>query len=237
MQRLQLQRLDLVQFHWWDYAIPGYLEALEILYGLREEGKIDQIGVTNFDAEHLGIMLNSGFDLLSAQVQYSLLDHRPAQNFTTLCQAHDVHLLCYGVLAGGFITEQLLGKLDPGDQLLNRSLAKYRLIIDEFGGWDLFQTLLATLHDIGQKHHTNLSTIAMRYMLDQPQVAAIIVGARYARYLAETLRGFDIALSLEDTQRIANIVAQSHGPNGPVYGLERDRNGRHGRIMKYNLNG
>lgn len=113
---------------------------------------------------------------------------------------------------------------------------KYRLIIDEFGPWSLFQELLQCLQRIGDKHGVSLSSVATAWVLDQPQVAAGIVGARYARHLPQTLQVFDVSLDAEDHAAIAAIQARSGGPSGPVYGLEGDRSSRHGRIMKYNLN-
>ena len=236
LRRLHLRQLNLVQFHWWDYELPGYLDTLQILEELRQQGKIDQLSVTNFDAAHIEDIAAAGIELISAQIQYSLLDQRPANEFTAICQQHNIHLLCYGVLAGGFISEQWLGQADPGYEFENRSLVKYRLIIDEFGGWDLFQALLQKLANVGQKHQVNLSTVAMRYILDKPQVAAVIIGARYARYLKDTLRVFELTLDSADMRSINAVLEQSQGPGGSVYGLERDRHGRHGRIMKYNLN-
>ncbi|MEM9775446.1 MAG: aldo/keto reductase [Chloroflexota bacterium] len=236
LKRLRLPKLHLVQVHWWDYAIPGYLDALHVLKELQQAGKIENISVTNFDGAHIQEICESGIDLVSAQIQYSVLDQRPAGAFTQTCQAHSVHLLCYGVLAGGFLTEKWLNQRDPGHQFANRSLVKYRLIIDEFGGWGLFQELLGVLHAIAQKHGVTLSTVAMRWVLDQPQVAAAIVGARYARHLPQTLPVFDFALDKEDVAAIQSVLEKSQGPNGPVYALERDKDGTHGRIMKYNLN-
>ena len=152
------------------------------------------------------------------------------------CGRRNVQILCYGTLAGGFLTEQWLGRPDPGYAFENRSLVKYRLIIDEFGSWDMFQSLLATLKSIGDRHGVALSSVATRWALDQPRVAAAIVGARYARHLPQTLEVFRLVLGDADRAAIDGILAQAGGPGGPVYGLEGDRSGRHGRIMKYNLN-
>ena len=139
-------------------------------------------------------------------------------------------------IAGGLLTEAWLGQPDPGFAFENRSLVKYRLIIDEFGPWDLFQTLLARLKQVGDRHGVSLSSVATPWVLDQPQVAAAIVGARYARHLPKTLEVFDLRLDDDDRAAIAAVLAPARGPSGPVYGLEVDRAGRHGRIMKYNLN-
>jgi aryl-alcohol dehydrogenase-like predicted oxidoreductase len=236
LQRLRMDRLDLVQFHWWNYAVPGAVDVALILRELQKEGKIDLIGGTNFDAPHTGALLDAGVPLASTQVQYSLLDARPEHGLAALCAARGVKLLCYGTLAGGFLSERWLGAPEPQEPLANRSLVKYKLIIDDFGGWGLFQELIETLRDIGRRHGVGLSAVATRWVLDRPQVAGAIVGARYADHLPDTLDVFRVALDDVDRAAIAAVLARRTGPEGDTYGLERDREGRHGRIMNYNLN-
>lgn len=235
LQRLGIERLHLVQFFWWDMAVGQPVEALSALKRLQEKGKILHLGTTNFDTTAMEPFVRSGLDLVSAQVQYSLLDARPADRFAGWCEENAVSILCYGTLAGGFLTERWLGKPDPGFEFENRSLTKYRLIIDEFGGWALFQVLMASLHDIAVKHQTTIGAVASRWVLDQPQVGAAIIGARTAERLAETLAIFNLALDAEDQQAIEAVLVRGKGPSGPVYGLESQRDGPHGRIMKYNL--
>ena len=236
LKRLGVDRLHLVQFYWWDLNLGRPVEVLASLKRLQEKGKIGYLGATNWDAGDMSPFLDAGLDLISAQVQYSLLDFRPSGRFSEWCRGHDISLLNYGTLAGGFLTEHWLGRPDPGFEFENRSLVKYRLIIEEFGGWGLFQDLLQALAGIAEKHGATVSAIASRFMLDQPQVGAVIIGARTARNLARTLAVFDIALDDSDRAAIGEVIARRSGPAGPVYGLERDRTGRHGRIMKYNLN-
>jgi aryl-alcohol dehydrogenase-like predicted oxidoreductase len=145
LRRLRTERLDLVQFHWWNYAVPGAVETALMLQELQREGKIDRLGGTNFDTPHTRAMLDAGVRLVSMQVQYSLLDDRPEHGLVQLCAERDVKLLCYGTVAGGFLSERWLGQREPGEAFANRSLTKYKLIIDDFGGWELFQELLGTL--------------------------------------------------------------------------------------------
>jgi aryl-alcohol dehydrogenase-like predicted oxidoreductase len=236
LARLRIERLPLVQVFWWDMSIGRPVEALEVLKDCQRKGKIANLGTTNWDAPVMDRFIDAGFDIVSAQVQYSLLDRRPAGTFADWGRRRDVQILCYGTLAGGFLTDGWLGRPDPGFAFENRSLVKYRLIIDEFGPWDLFQALLATLKAVGDRHGVSLAAVATRWVLDQPQVAGAIVGARYARHLPKTLEVFRFALDDADRAAIGAVLAQAMGPNGPVYGLEGDRTGRHGRIMKYNLN-
>jgi len=236
LKRLQIEQIPLVQFYWWDISIGHPVEALDVLKECRKKGKIANLGATNWNTPVMDRFCDAGFDVVSAQVQYSVLDRRPAGAFSAWGAQRDVQILAYGTLAGGFLTENWLGQPDPGFAFENRSLVKYRLIIDEFGPWELFQTLLQTLQGIGDKHGVALASVATRWVLDQPQVAAAIVGARYARHLPKTLEVFRFQLDAEDRAKIDAVLAQASGPNGPVYGLESDRSGRHGRIMKYNLN-
>jgi len=235
LERLGMDRLDLVQFHWWDYGVPGFAEAIGHLGTLRDKGKIDLIGVTNFDAARLSDLC-AVTDIATAQVQYSLLDRRASGAFSALAARNRIGLLAYGVLAGGFLGDDWLGRPDPGFAFENRSLVKYRLIIEEFGGWALFQELLAALRGVADRHAVDISTIALRATLDSPDVTAAIVGARYADRSPRALRAFAIALSDRDRAEIEAVRGRNTGPHGEVFGLERDVSGRHGRIMKYNLN-
>lgn len=236
LQRLKMERLDLVQFHWWNYALPRWLETAGWLEQLRQAGKINRIGGTNFDTEHLLAMRQSGVPMSSMQVQYSLLDRRPEKSMVTAAQMHNVALFCYGTVAGGFLGERWLGAAEPRAPLENRSLTKYKLIIDEFGGWALFQDLLRVLAGIARRHQTDIATIASAFMLTRPGVAAVIVGARDRSHLAANLKIAEIRLSADDLADIETVLSKAHQIEGEVYALERDTTGRHGSIMKYNLN-
>ena len=152
-----------------------------------------------------------------------------------MCEELGTRLLCYGTVAGGFLSERWLGAPEPTGALENRSLVKYRLIIEAFGGWDLFQTLLATLKQVATRHGVSISVIASRYVLDLPHVAGVIVGARNASHLGDTLCVEGVKLTAQDLAEIADVLSQGKGPHGEVYALERDRTGPHGSIMKYNL--
>lgn len=239
LQRLRQQRLDMVQFHWWDTAVPGYVETAGWLRELQQAGKIDRLSLTNFNTQTTRELLEAGIPLATTQVQYSLLDPRPEKSLADLCAANGMHLLCYGTLAGGFLGDRWLGATDPladSATLENRSLTKYRLIIEEAGGWDLFQSLLETLAVIGERHGVGIAAVASRWVLEQPRVAGVIVGARNANHLQRYAEWFRFGLGERDRREINAVRSRMTVPPGDVFDLERDRSGRHGRIMKYTLN-
>jgi aryl-alcohol dehydrogenase-like predicted oxidoreductase len=235
LARLGVERLDLVQLHWWDYRVGGYVEAAVWLDELQRAGKIRHVGLTNFDRQRLSEILAGGATIASHQVQYSVIDRRPAAGLAMQCARDGVGLLCYGAVAGGFLSDRYLGEPDPVAPLENRSLVKYRLIIDEFGGWNRFQEMLAALGRIASRHQATIGAVAIRWVLDQPGVSGVIVGARHARHLDQIRKACGLALDDTDRRMIASVQSASHGPDGDVYALEREKGGRHASIMRYTL--
>ena len=210
--RMGVDQLDLLQFHWWDYDNENYLSALTYLAELRDEGKLRHLGLTNFDTEHLSRITDAGVRIVSNQVQFSLIDRRPEVAMIPYCQAHGIQLLTYGTLCGGLLTEKYLGQPEPrGRELNTASLHKYKQMIDAWGGWELFQRLLLTLEEIAQKHDVSISNVAVRATLDRPTVAGVIIGVRLGltEHRAVNGRVFDFALDPEDYARIDAVQSQS----------------------------
>ena len=236
LTRLGQERLDLVQFHWWDFTIPRYVETALELDRLRRAGKIAHIGLTNFDTPRLEEIVDAGIPVSAHQVQYSLLDDRPNHGMVDYCRSRDISLLCYGTVCGGFLSERWLGKPAPQPDLGNRSLIKYKLIIDDFGGWELFQELLQVLERIATKHDSDIASVASRAVLDRDRVAAVIVGAVNASHLAAHAQIGRLHLNADELSSIAAVTGRRLGPIGDIYDLERDRTGAHGRVMRYELN-
>lgn len=236
LRRLGVEALDLVQFHWWDYDVPGHVDAARALDDLRRRGKIRHLGVTNFDRRRLEQIVDAGVEIVAHQCQYSLLDQRPASDLEDFCRAHDIHLLAYGTVAGGFLSERWLGRPAP-DDFETRSQVKYRLMVDEAGGWGHLQRLLQALRKIADDHGTTPAAVAIRWTLDRPRVAAALVGARSDRHLDANRAVFELHLTDDARSRLDQIVAASKGPVGAVFELERVPDGRHVRIMKTGLGG
>ena len=177
LERLGVERVELLQFHWWSFEHPAWLDALHELAALRNEGLIGEIGVTNFDAAHLHLALADGVPVRTNQVVCSLLDRRFTGELAVTCAHHGVHLLAYGTICGGFLSEQWLGRPEPAD-ITDWSKMKYRRFIEAAGGWDAYQAVLAAAVGIARKHGVSATNVAARWVLHHPHVAGVIIGVR-----------------------------------------------------------
>ncbi|KAF8239112.1 Aldo/keto reductase [Tricholoma matsutake] len=219
LERTGTNRLDILQFHWNDYSDKGYLTALRILQDIKSEGLISAVGLVNFDAirtDEIFTQLGHGA-IVSNQVQFSIIDTRPLHGMADVCDKHDVKLLTYGTLCGGFLADKWLHQPEPdlysGD--LTPSQRKYLdMILRGWGTWELFQTLLATLRAIGDRHQgLSIANVATRWVLDHPFVAAVIIGARLgiSEHPDENRRVFGFNLTEQDKNDIEAVLIHSNG--------------------------
>lgn len=213
--RLGLARIDLMQFHWWQYRHPAYLDALVEMARLRAEGKFRAIGLTNFDTDHLRLLLKHGVPIATNQVSFSLLDRRAAGRMSELCLKHGVKLLAYGTLAGGFLSERWIDAPEPASTP-DWSKSKYKRFVDAIGGWPALQTILRAAKRIADKHRVGIANVATRWVLDHDAVACAIVGARPGEreHRAANLRTFAFAFDAEDRAILADALAATKPPPG-----------------------
>ncbi|KAL7783255.1 NADP-dependent oxidoreductase domain-containing protein [Trichoderma ceciliae] len=209
-RRLQTEKIDLLQFHWQFYENPDYLNALRFLI---EDDRVETVGLCNFDTKHLLDVVESGIKVHTNQVQFSLVDSRPVFEMGSACKKHNIKLLTYGTLCGGFLADKWLGKAEPDiyDGSITPSQRKYFEMIRSWGGWTLFQELLTALRIIATKHHVDISNVATRWILDFPYVGAVIVGARMgiSEHTAENLSTFGWCLDQSDNDMIEDILIRS----------------------------
>jgi aryl-alcohol dehydrogenase-like predicted oxidoreductase/enamine deaminase RidA (YjgF/YER057c/UK114 family) len=209
-RRLQTRKIDLMQFHWWAFQHPGWIDALKELAELRREGAIAHLGTTNFDTDHLRLLIDHGIPIAANQVCFSLLDRRAAGAMTELCNRSGVRLLAYGTLAGGLLTEKWYGKPRPAEpDVADWSTMKYLRFVDQVGGWHVLQRLLEAMARVAGKHRVSMGNVATRWVLDQAAVAAVIIGARLGEreHRADNLKAFTFALDEEDHRMIDEALS------------------------------
>ncbi len=213
LERLRARRIDLLQFHAWSYADPSWIDGLFHLQTLKSEGRIGHIGLTNVDAAHLNMVRATGIDVISNQVCFSLLDRRAAGAMSDACRARGVKLLAYGTLAGGWLSNRWLGQSEPDwERTGTWSQMKYGRFLRVAGGWNALQQVLRAADRVARRHGASIANVASRYVLEQPAVAGIIIGARPGEreHIADNLRVFSFSLTGEDREELEAALATLH---------------------------
>ncbi|MEZ5925271.1 MAG: aldo/keto reductase [Hyphomicrobiaceae bacterium] len=212
LARLGVDRIDVLQLHWWCYSHPAYLDAISELDKLRRSGLIGHLGLTNFDTAHLRVIVKSGIPIAFNQVCMSLLDRRAAGQMSAFCLANDIRILAFGTLGGGLFSRHWLDRSEPAAaDITDWSKMKYKRFVDATGGWAAFQEVLRALDTIARKHNVSIANVATRWVLEHPAVAAVIIGARLgeSEHRADNLRLFSFALDPADKAVIDAALAIS----------------------------
>jgi aryl-alcohol dehydrogenase-like predicted oxidoreductase len=129
------------------------------------------------------------------------------------CAENGIGLLTYGTVGGGLLSGRYLGAQEPGRPQLNTaSLHKYKQMIDAWGGWSLFQRLLTALDAIAKRRDTTIANVAVRYVLDRPAVAGVIIGARLgvSEHIAEAQHIESLRLETADVEEIDGVLAEGN---------------------------
>ncbi|KAI0011457.1 aldo/keto reductase [Xylariaceae sp. FL0662B] len=223
-------RVELLQFHWYDYESKEYLDILvELVRITRSHPElISTVGLCNFDSDHVEeacrylIAKTGSVGIVSNQVQFSLLDTRPLQKMVYVCDKYGLKLLTYGSFCGGFLSERWLDQPAPEIYLesnqLTPSQRKYLDVIRTWADWDDFQTLLRRLSVVAHKHGVSLSNVATRWVLQQPTVGAVIVGTRLgvSDNVEDNLKVFGFVLDKGDMSDINAIALGLAGERASV---------------------
>lgn len=208
-----VDKLDMLQFHWWDFNDKRYLDALVHLSELQKQGFIQELSLTNFNTTHLKEVTKLGITISTNQIQYSVIDNRASVKMSEFCEKHGIGLLTYGTVAGGFLSEKYLNMAEPKiDELPTASLKKYKQLIDAWGGWELFQQLLTQLSTIAKAHgsDTSIANVASSYILDKPAVAAVIIGCRFGipgtEHIEDNLRTLNLQLEQKELDNLGDVL-------------------------------
>ncbi len=236
ISRLNKTYLDVVQFHWWDYEVDGMVRTAQYLQQLKEEGLIRHVSVTNFDTDHLKMLVDAGIEITSCQAQYSLFDRRVEKRLQAYCRDNDIPLICYGTLAGGFLSERYMGKKQEDIVPETRSQIKYLQVLEDSLGWDGYQELLLIMKQIADKHHVGISQVATRFVLQQEAVAAAVIGVRNSRHVGDNERIFSFALDMNDLNALRSHIGKYPDLSGEPFELERTIGSRYRSIMHMNIN-
>ncbi len=188
LRRLGTDYLDLYYLHYPDYEVP-IEESLEAMDKVVRAGKVRHIAVSNYSAwqvcEILWLSEKHGYaPPLVSQVMYSLLARGIEEEYLPFCRRFGVAVIPYNPLAGGLLTGKHSAERQPlaGTRFDHNPLYQGRYWHPEF-----FQAV-DELAAIARQAGKTLLELSFRWLLDQPQVDSVILGASRLEQLEENLK-------------------------------------------------
>jgi len=209
LRRLRTDRIDVLYMHGWDAWTP-IEETLRAFDDLVSTGKVLYIGVSNFKAwqvmKALGLSDGNGWArFIAAQYQYSLVVRDIENEFSDLCAAEGLGLVAWGPLGGGFLS----GKYRKDHKPSQASDGRLAVTPDEWEeSWARRATernwnILSAVADIAAAHGCPESQVALAWVLAQPAVASVIVGARTVEQLEMNLLASELRLGMEEVSTLS----------------------------------
>lgn len=212
LKRLDMEYVDLLQIHRWDYETP-LEETLEALSDVVKAGKARYIGASSMYAWQFAKALytqrqHGWAPFVSMQDQYNLIQREEEREMHPLCQAENVAVLPWSPLARGRLTR-------PWGETTARSVS------DEFGKRLYSATeendaaIAQRVEAIAAQKGVSRAQVALAWLLHKPAVTAPIIGASRAEQLADLVKAVEVDLSVEEIAELETVY-QPH----PVVGFE-----------------
>ena len=220
LRNLQRDTLDCVQIHWHNPELD-FASTFTAFAELLEQGKIRKLGVTNFNTPMLEKALQYA-TISTHQLQYSLIDRRVENSMQNLCLQHNIALLPYGPLAGGFLSDKFRGVASPPSEGSHARGFYYNSMIRAHGGWQPVLEMLDTLAQVAKKYEKTISQVALNWVKQQPGVTAVISGFTQDRQqIHKNIEALSFQLDKDDLQLLSDRSSTLFKQPGDIYSYER----------------
>jgi aryl-alcohol dehydrogenase-like predicted oxidoreductase len=200
LKRLGTDYIDLYQIHWPD-AITPIDETMEAVIKLKEQGKIREAGVSNYDIKQMAIAEKT-IKLASNQVPFSMVNRGIEDDLISYCIENKKAILAYSPLERGLLT----GKIKPGhkfDEGDHRTHVKY------FKDENIKRTneFLAKIKPLADEKNATLGQLVIRWTINHPGITIALVGARNAQQAKQNARAIEIHINGEEMEYINNQLS------------------------------
>ena len=228
LRRLQTDYIDLYQIHWPSHTIP-LADTVGKLEELKQKGMVRAIGVSNFGVGDLSEYLKLSTPVTN-QLPYNLLFRTIEHEIIPLCHEHSVSILPYSPLMQGMLT----GKFNSADDVPegrartrhfsgNRPQASH----GEAGAEEETFAAINELGKLAERLGEPLTYVALAWLLAQPDVPSVLVGARNVEQLRTNVKAANVSLSQEDVGALSastEVLKQKLGTNPDMWnGSETSR--------------
>jgi aryl-alcohol dehydrogenase-like predicted oxidoreductase len=203
LKRLQLDHIDLYQIHGFDPATP-IEETVRALDQLVRQGHVRYVGVSNWAAwqivKALGVAERLGLSRFeSLQAYYTVAGRDLERELVPMLASEGLGLMVWSPLAGGLLSGKF-GRDQPGEAGHRRTKFDFPPVQRE-RAWDCVDAM----RPIAQAHGVSVAQIALAWLLHQPQVSSVIIGAKRPEQLADNLAATQVVLSAADLAALDEV--------------------------------
>src|SRR5712691_625346 len=201
LSRLQTDYIDLYQVHGWDSNTP-LEETLRTLDDLVRQGKVRYIGLSNFMSWQAAtsVMMQERLGLeryVTAQMYYSLVGRSLENEFQSFAEYHDIGILVWSPLAGGFLSGKYSRDNPPPAESRFADAGQFVPFDKEMG-----YRVVDAVKEVAARHGASPARVAIAWLLGRPAVSSVIVAARKAEQLADNVGAVDLLLTDDDVRQL-----------------------------------
>ena len=202
LRRLDTDYIDLYQVHGWD-PVTTMEETLRALDNLVRQGKVRYLGCSNWAARQLAKALaradGRGWErFVSLQAYCSLVGRDLEHELLPLCQEEGLGVLPWSPLAGGFLTGKYRREKRGGGR---RNGFDFPPLDVERG-----YAAVDALEEIGRAHDASIARVALAWLLAQPGVTSVIIGANKMAQLEDNLKATDLELTPDEVAKLSAVT-------------------------------
>ncbi len=199
LKNLNTDFIDLYQVHW-PSTTAAAEETIGALTRLKEQGKIRQFGVCNYDKNQMASALEQGA-MVSNQVRYHLLDRKIETEVLPFCRDKKLGVVVYSPMARGLLSGKvaLERKFPASDSRAREPLfseTSRRRVLEA----------LESIRPIAKAHGATFAQLAVAWVLAQPGITTALVGARTAQQVTENAGAARVNLSPTDLVNIQQAL-------------------------------
>lgn len=205
LRRLQSDHIDLYQMHRWDDTTP-IDETLRALDDLVRSGKVRYIGASNYASWQLAranviAELRGWTSFVSIQNHYHMFERDQEREVIPYCNAHNVGILPFFPLAGGFLT----GKYKRGEPAPAGSRGESSAYVQKYMT-DANYTKVEKMEAWANERSHSMSELAHSWLLAQPQVSSVISGATKLSQVQANAKSADWSLTADELKEVNAIL-------------------------------
>ncbi len=216
LKRLNIDYIDLYQIHGYDAFTP-LEDTVRTLDDLVKSGKVRYIGCSNITAWQLMKALafsthNNLAKFVSLQAYYTIAGRDLERELVPLLLDQKVGLMVWSPLAGGFLSGKYSRNKNPEDA--RRTTFDFPPVNKE-KAFDIIDVM----EPIAQSKNVSVAQIALSWLLHQPVVTSVIIGAKNTDQLSDNLKAIDVVLNEDELKKLNDVSKLA--PEYPGWMLER----------------